>query len=319
MPADFTALDTDRGNVANLFGFATGFGTRVKAFIDRCFGTANPFGTAAQRNAEGGRSGGGVPRLLAGGKLNVLQTSAATSTEKGTAAIGNAQSAGTRTVQGFQFPVCVTADAAKEQIDSLSDIIQAGRFSLDRLQLRNYGPSGALKTAFVVPQYAALIFISANGGTRHSRNLTADGDGISIVDVDGSNIVTIRGGDAGFVSAQRVSSGLPTSPATRYSPTTAIDYLDVLGDDALTKLGLSFGVILKRAGAPGSPHENRGAGGIAGPGSGADLFVGMKGVTTSSLWLTDNPAPPYFERPSDFGRVGNDKRFLGFAYSIRVR
>jgi len=201
MPADFTSQDTARTNLANLFGFATGAGTRLKTFLDTMFGAANPFGTAATRNTNASY---GLPVLNSNRDVGWGSLPGATDT-KGAVAYGDATDPNEElSLVGISYPRAVSATSAREFFAQFQNSVTLTNLNVSQIELRNYGPDNAQRTALVLPEYACMVIIAANGGhpdivnrnlDTYRNSIPQDGDDINILSGT-QTILTIPGGAA---------------------------------------------------------------------------------------------------------------------------
>lgn len=321
MPADFTSKDSARADLANLFGFATGFGDRVKMFIDDCLGAGNPFGTAATRDT--GETRGQIPVIQADGELDPLRLPPAPeSGGLGAVALGNAAAGDVGAESYFNV---VTAAGAAAFLAPLMDSISAMAVSLSDLSIRPYGEGDNLRASLVIPQRPALILIASNGGRTFGSASTDEGQDIRILDSAGETLVTLRAGLNRIIFEEaHGGDALPSTAASNWS-TNPADTLEILSESVRTALGLRFGMILRGHGAPGDlPTQHRGDAGdgldvtrSALQSGNGDLLIGMKDETPPMVWLTgENPLPSWQSRSRFYRTRPEDTQ--GFAVSVRL-
>lgn len=336
MSADFTSLDNDRANIANLFGYVTGFGTRVKNFMTRCFGASNPFGTASTLNAVTSKTSGAVPALDTDSDIARVQLPAATTSAKGAAIVGGASSPASGTLAGVSYPFGLSPVAARGILDPFTHAITASAFDINNIPTRNYGLSNALRTSLIIPRQACMIILSANGGLS-SSSIARNGDGadIGIVDSTGRDILRINGGERGAYNRTFSDGRVDGDTVSTYNSTTSVNTLQTISQNILTELSLRAGILLKGMGASGSragseTRESLFFGSSTSTyrwtySNAGDLFIGIKDETDNPItWLTDAPVPPPFIRsptPAGVGIIGTppSDSHIGFAFYIRLR
>lgn len=335
MPADFTAQDSARADLANLFGFATGFGTRVKDFMNATLGVNNPFGTAATLDA--GTTDGDAPILNADNNISQAQMPAATTDADGILHVAGSHTApDTRAFNGKSFPVGITASAVNAAVEPFMHAIAASGMDMRDLPRGVYGRGTAdnpLMASFILPREACMIFISPNGG-RNSTFHNNDGGDIGIVDSAGNMIFNIRGGEAGLFSRTFPNGRREGDLRSDYS-VAASDTIDIIEQATLDMLSLRAGVVMKGMGAQGTSggrgSVDIGSEGVVdytvryGDAQPADLLFAVKDDTPSPVtWLTDNPTPPYIDNVRaprrDVALVRpSESDTLGYAFYIRLR
>jgi len=245
---------------------------------------------------------------------------------------------------GISYPVAVGATSAREFFEQFQSSVLLSNLNVSNIELRNYGPDNAQRTALVLPEYACLVLVAANGGhpdivnrnlDTYRNSIPQDGDDINILSGN-RTILSIPGGAAPrfynvYRSGDRTRVPADT-PDSSFSRTTPADSVSILSDSVLRTLNLRYGVVAKGMGGKGASATVRLRRQKLGvrrweylqylsAGGNGDLLIGFKPATASPvMWLTNAGSPPSFayrsSRPNSVYDGQADAR--GWAFVVRV-